>query len=159
MTSFCRYLYYCEYSLTNPVNETSAILYSAVYTSLPNIFVGVYDQDLSRKSLLKYPEFYGAGPREERYSLKLFAWTMLDSIWQSLIIYYVPYFSYARSSLDDSSIGDIWMFSIVLLVNLYLAMDIIRWNLKLHAVIWGTTIITFVCILALDQVPGGTGYR
>lgn len=135
-----------------------AILF-AVYSAFPNLFVGIYDQDLSRNTLLKYPEYYGVGPREESYSFKLFVLTMVDSLWQSLAVFCVPYFAYVRSSLDYSELGDIWIFSIVLLTNLHLAMDVMRWNLKIHAAIWGTTVITFLSILGLDQVPSMIGYR
>lgn len=134
-------------------------LLCAIYTGIQNVFVGVCDQDLSRKTLLKYPGYYGVGPREESYSLKLFALTMMDCLWQSLTILCVTYLAYVPSSLDYSSLGDIWIFSVAVITNLHLAMDIVRWNLKLHAVIWGAIVVTLLSILGLDQVPAMAGYR
>lgn len=120
--------------------------------------VGIYDQDLSRRTLLKYPQLYGPGLRDEHYNLKLFVLIMLDSLWQSFVLFYVPFFAYSHSSLDNSSLGDLWILSVVVLVNVHIAMDVFRWNWILHAIIWGCTAVTFGCVIAIDASPLAPGY-
>ncbi|URE27618.1 phospholipid-transporting ATPase [Musa troglodytarum] len=80
------YTFFSAVSLMNPINEISGLLFSAVYTALPTVMVGIYDQDLSRRTLLAYPQLYGPGLRDEHYNLKLFILIMMDSIWQSLVM-------------------------------------------------------------------------
>jgi len=113
----CRYALFTCFTLTTAINEWSSVLYSIVYTSLPTIVVGILDKDLSRRSLLKYPQLYGAGHRQECYNTKLFWITMVDTLWQSVAIFFIPLFAYWHSTIDISSIGDLWILAVVILVK------------------------------------------
>lgn len=146
------------FTLTTAINEWSSVLYSIVYTSLPTIFVGILDKDLSRRTLLKYPQLYGAGHRQECYNTKLFWVTMADTLWQSVAIFFIPLFAYWQSTIDISSIGDLWILAVVILVNIHLAMDVIRWTWLTHAAIWGSIIATFICVIIIDAIPPLFGY-
>lgn len=134
------------------------MLYSVVYTALPTIVVGVLDKDLSRKTLLKYPQLYGSGQQEERYNLKLFVLTMLDTVWQSLVIFFIPYLAYRHSEVDGSIIGDLWILAVVIIVNIHLAMDVFRWNWITHASTWGCIVATIICVIVIDAIPILPGY-
>lgn len=153
------YLYYSDFGLLVPISFINTLLFAAVYTSLPNIFVGIHDQDLSRATLLKYPEMYAVGRRGESYNFKLFCLLMMDSFWQSLVIMYIPYFAYNNTALDFDGLGDIWIFAVVLLENFHIAMDVYRWNVKIHLVIWVSTLAAFVCIILIELSPSSTGYH
>lgn len=150
-------LYTC-FSLTTAINEWNSVLYSVIYTSVPTIIVGILDKDLSRTTLLRYPQLYGAGHRQECYNVSLFWLTMIDTLWQSVVVFFIPLLAYWRSTVDVSSIGDIWTIALVILVNVHLAMDIIRWNWIIHSAIWGSIIATFVCIIVIDALPLLPGY-
>lgn len=134
------------------------MLYSIIYTSLPTIVVGILDKDLSRRTLLKYPQLYGAGQRHECYNAKLFWLTMVDTFWQSVAIFFIPLLAYWGSCIDISSLGDLWILAVVILVNLHLAIDVIRWTWTTHAVIWGSIIATFICVIVIDALPFLIGY-
>ncbi|XP_048231542.1 phospholipid-transporting ATPase 1 isoform X2 [Ricinus communis] len=154
---FC-YTLFTSFTLTTAINEWSSVLYSVIYTALPTIVVGILDKDLSRSTLLKYPQLYGAGQRHESYNSKLFWVTMIDTLWQSAVVYFVPFFAYWASTIDAPSIGDLWTLAVVILVNLHLAMDIIRWTWITHAAIWGCIVATFICVIVIDSVPTLVGY-
>ncbi|KAE8703186.1 hypothetical protein F3Y22_tig00110474pilonHSYRG00272 [Hibiscus syriacus] len=129
------------------------VFYSVIYTSVPTIVVGVLDKDLSHKTLLKYPKLYGAGHRHEAYNLQLFWITMIDTLWQSLVLFYIPLFTYKESSIDIWSMGSLWTITVVILVNIHLAMDIRRWVFITHAAVWGSIMITYACMVVLDSIP------
>lgn len=152
------YVLYTAFSLTTAVTEWSSVLYSVIYTSLPTIIVGILDKDLSRRTLLQYPQLYGAGQREECYNTKLFWLTMIDTLWQSAVIFFIPFLAYRHSTVSGSAIGDLWTLAVVILVNVHLAMDIIRWTWITHAVIWGSIVATFICVMIIDAFPGLPGY-
>ncbi|RZS23549.1 hypothetical protein BHM03_00056508 [Ensete ventricosum] len=152
------YVFYTEYSLISAVSEWSSVLYSVIYTALPTIIVGILDKDLSRKTLLKYPQLYRAGQRDERYNLKLFIFTMMDCIWQSIAIFYIPYLAYRHSDVDVSGLGDLWILAVVILVNIHLAMDVFRWNWITHASIWGCIAATVICVIIIDSIWMLPGY-
>lgn len=149
---FCRFILYTAFSPQNAVTDWSLVFYSLIYTSIPTIVVATLDKNLSSRTLFKFPALYGAGQREQSYNQRLFWITMLDTIWQSLVLFYVPYMSYRQSDVDLYGLGSIWTFGVVLLVNLHLAMDVQRWNWLAHASIWGSIVATFVVMLVLDSL-------
>ncbi|KAB2627230.1 phospholipid-transporting ATPase 1-like [Pyrus ussuriensis x Pyrus communis] len=136
------YVLFTCFSLTTAITDWSSMLYSIIYTAVPTIVVGILDKDLSRRTLLDYPQLYGAGQRQECYNSKLFWLTVVDTFWQSLAIKY----------------RDLWTLAVVILVNLHLAMDVIRWNWITHAAIWGSIIATWICVFVIDAIPSLVGY-
>ncbi|OVA06770.1 Cation-transporting P-type ATPase [Macleaya cordata] len=152
------YVLYTAFTLTTAITEWSSVLYSVIYASLPTIIVAVLDKDLSRRTLLKYPQLYGAGQRHESYNLKLFCLTMIDTVWQSMVVFFVPFLAYRQSTVDASGIGDLWTIAIVILVNIHLAMDVLRWAWITHAAVWGSIIVTCIAVIIIDAIPILAGY-
>ncbi|MBA0749858.1 hypothetical protein Gogos_003736 [Gossypium gossypioides] len=152
------YVLFTSFTLTTAITEWSSVLYSVIYTALPTIVVGILDKDLSRRTLLKYPQLYRAGQKQECYNKKLFWITMIDTFWQSAVAFFIPLLAYWGSTIDASSIGDLWTLAVVILVNLHLAMDVNRWNWLTHAAIWGSIIATFICVIVIDALPFLVGY-
>lgn len=129
------------------------MFYSVIYTSVPTIVVGILDKDLSHRTLLQYPKLYTAGHRYESYNMKLFWITMIDTLWQSLVLFYIPVFVYKDSTIDIWSLGSLWTIAVVVLVNVHLAMDIQRWLVITHVATWGSIIITYGCMVVVDSIP------
>ncbi|GAA0158619.1 primary active transporter [Lithospermum erythrorhizon] len=152
------YALFTSFTLTTAITDWSSMLYSIIYTALPTIIVGILDKDLSRRTLLKHPQLYGAGQRDETYNTTLFWFTMMDTLWQSIAAFFPPLLTYWATTIDTSSIGDIWTLAVVILVNVHLAMDVIRWSWITHAVIWGSILATFICVMVIDAVPSLPGY-
>ncbi|TKV96339.1 hypothetical protein SEVIR_9G422201v4 [Setaria viridis] len=152
------YVLYTGFTLTTAITEWSSVLYSVIYTAVPTIVVAILDKDLSRRTLLKYPQLYGPGQREENYNLRLFIFIMMDSIWQSIACFFIPYLAYRKSVIDSSSLGDLWTLSVVILVNIHLAMDVIRWNWITHVAIWGSIVATWICVMIIDSIPIMPGF-
>ncbi|CAH2074095.1 unnamed protein product [Thlaspi arvense] len=153
-----QYVLFTCYTLTTAITEWSSVLYSVIYTSFPTIIIGILDKDLGRRMLLNHPQLYGVGQRAEGYSTTLFWYTMIDTIWQSAAIFFIPLFAYWGSTIDTSSLGDLWTIAAVVVVNLHLAMDVIRWNWIAHAAIWGSIVAACICVIVIDLIPTLPGY-
>ena len=153
-----RYVLFTGYSLSTAINQWSSVLYSIIYTCLPTIVVGILDKDLGRRTLLSYPQLYGAGHRQESYNSGLFWLTMVDTVWQSIAIFFIPLLSFWATTVDISGLGDLWLLATVIVVNLHLAMDVFRWYSITHAVIWGSTLATIICVIVLDSILSLPGY-
>lgn len=153
-----RYVLFTGFTLTTAITEWSSVLYSVIYTAIPTIVIGILDKDLGRKSLMAYPQLYGAGQRQESYNSKLFWVTMADTLWQSVIVFFAPVFAYWKTDIDGSSLGDLWTLAVVFIVNIHLAMDVIRWSWISHASIWGSIFATCVCVVVIDAIPVLPGY-
>lgn len=147
------YILYTAFSTTSALTDWSSVFYSVIYTSVPTIVVGILDKDLSHKTLLLYPKLYCSGHRQESYNLQLFWITMMDTLWQSLVLFYVPFLTYNVSTMDIWSLGSLWTIAVVILVNIHLAMDIQRWALITHMATWGSIVVTYLCLVALDSIP------
>ncbi|XP_061369494.1 phospholipid-transporting ATPase 1-like isoform X2 [Gastrolobium bilobum] len=147
------YILCTAFSTTSALTDWSSVFYSVIYTSIPTIIVGILDKDLSRRTLLQYPKLYCAGHRQEAYNMQLFWITMIDTLWQSLVLFYIPLFTYKDSSIDIWSMGSLWTISVVILVNIHLAMDINNGILIIHVAVWGSIIITYGCMVVLDSIP------
>ncbi|KAG6418117.1 hypothetical protein SASPL_120316 [Salvia splendens] len=152
------YVLFTGFTLTTAITDWSSVLYSVIYTSLPTIVVGILDKDLGRGTLLKYPQLYGAGQRGESYNGKLFWVTILDTMWQSVAAFFIPLAAYWDSTVGGSALGDLWILAVVILVNIHLAMDVIRWYTITHIAIWGSILATFICVMIIDTLPFLPGY-
>ncbi|GMP40998.1 hypothetical protein CsSME_00011252 [Camellia sinensis var. sinensis] len=152
------YTLFTGFTLTTAITEWSSGLYSVIYTSFPTIFVGILDKDLNRMTLIRYPQLYGAGQRGESYNAKLFWITMADTLWQSVAAFFLPVIVYWHSTIDGSSLGDLWTLAVVILVNIHLAMDVIQWTWITHTAVWGSIVATFICVLVIDAIPVLPGY-
>lgn len=144
------YSLYTAFSTSPPITEWSGVLYSVLYTSVPTVVVAILDRNLSPATLLKYPGLYKSGQQNESYNRPLFWLTMLDTLWQSLVLFYVPVFTYRHSTVDIWSIGSVWTISVVVLVNIHLAMDVEHYTWISHLAIWGSIAATYICLIVLD---------
>ena len=111
---------YAAFSTSPAITQWSLVLYSIIYTSVPTIIVAILDRDLDPITLLRYPPLYKGGQNDESYNKMLFWLTMLDTLWQSMILFYVPYLTYKGGDIDIWSIGSVWTISVVVLVNVHL---------------------------------------
>ncbi|KAG9133139.1 hypothetical protein Leryth_023505 [Lithospermum erythrorhizon] len=59
------YALFTSFTLTTAITDWSSVLYSIIYTALPTIIVAIVDKNLSRRTLLKHPQLYGAGQRKK----------------------------------------------------------------------------------------------
>jgi phospholipid-transporting ATPase len=153
LPDLCRYILHTAYSATLALTDWSSVFSSLIYTSVPTVVVGILDKNLSHNTLLYYPRLYEAGLRNEGYNLTLFWITMLDTLWQSLVLFYVPFFTYNISTMDIWSLGSLWTIAVVIIVNIHLAMDIQRWVLITHLAVWGSIAATFLCMVLIDSIP------
>lgn len=152
------YALFTAFTLSTAINEWSSVLYSVIYTAVPTIVVGILDKDLDRTSLLRYPQLYASGQKQESYNGLLFWLTIADMLWQSMVAFFVPLIAYWKTDVDGSSIGDLWTLAVVFLVNLHLAMDVVTWNWIIHASIWGSIVATIICVIIIDAIPILPGY-
>ena len=147
-----RFIFYAAFSAQSALTDWNLVFFSLLYTSVPTIVVGILDKDVSPKTLYEQPPLYGSGQRDEAYNQRLFWVTMLDTLWQSLVLFYVPYFIYESSDVDLYGLGLVWTIAVVILVNLHLAMDIQQWTWIEHLAIWLSILVTYLCQLVMDAM-------
>ncbi|RCI04666.1 hypothetical protein CU098_012151, partial [Rhizopus stolonifer] len=94
------YQIFCQFNGSMVFEYALVTLYNVVFTSLPIIFLGIWDQDLSAKLSLKYPELYRMGLRNDKFKTWRFWLTILDSIYQSSVCFFFPYMLLVGGGID-----------------------------------------------------------
>ncbi|XP_076880679.1 phospholipid-transporting ATPase IC [Brachyhypopomus gauderio] len=108
-TSFA--LVHIWYSLYNgfsaqPMYESWFIaLYTIMYTSLPVKCLGIFEQDMSCESSLRWPEVYSAGQRNDLLNPLSLGVTLFYSVYTSIILFFIPMAVFRDSELDYQTLA------------------------------------------------------
>ncbi|KAF7731731.1 hypothetical protein EC973_008245 [Apophysomyces ossiformis] len=94
------YQIFCQFNGTMMFDYALVTLYNLIFTSLPIIFLGIWDQDLSAQVSLRYPELYRMGLRNDKFKTWRFWLTVLDSIFQSTVCFFFPYMLLIGGTVD-----------------------------------------------------------
>eukprot|EP00052_Salpingoeca_macrocollata_P021823 m.187947 g.187947 ORF g.187947 m.187947 type:complete len:1126 (-) comp21635_c1_seq3:101-3478(-) len=129
---------FCGFSAQNPMNDLYLICFALVFTSTPTIITSILDQDLDRRTLNRVPSLYSQGPQSLLYHRGWFWLMILESVWQSLVLYFVPYFAVRNSTIGLYQFGTILVFGGIMVVNFHLALDTYHWTIINHVFMWGS---------------------
>ncbi|XP_060134859.1 phospholipid-transporting ATPase VD isoform X3 [Zootoca vivipara] len=97
--------FFCGFSGTAMTDYWSLIFFNLLFTSVPPVIYGVLEKDVSAEVLLYLPELYKASQRNEPYLFSTFIINLLDAFYQSLVCFFIPYWTYSGSDIDLYSFG------------------------------------------------------
>ncbi|NXL84541.1 AT10D ATPase, partial [Alectura lathami] len=100
------YQFFCGFSGTSMTDYWILIFFNLLFTSVPPIIYGVLDQDVSAEILMQIPQLYMMSQKSVAYLPSTFWITLLDAFYQSLVCFFVPYFTYCGSDVDIFSFGN-----------------------------------------------------
>lgn len=92
-------------------------LYNLVFTSIPIIFLGIWDQDLNAKLSLKYPQLYRMGLRNDKFKVWQFWLTIFDAIFQSTVCFFFPYMLLIGGATDPHGFDSNGLYEIGTIVS------------------------------------------
>ncbi|XP_023288615.1 probable phospholipid-transporting ATPase IF isoform X2 [Orussus abietinus] len=132
------------------------MLFNVVFTSAPVLIYGLLEQDFSASKLLHHPVFYQFFKNNQMMSKKYFASWIALGMWQTCVIYFVPYFCWRHNPiiLYDSTAADQWAYSIciyhtaTLVINTKILITSSHWTVPfvLSVVLSQVTVFTFAII-------------
>ncbi|KAL2075779.1 hypothetical protein VTL71DRAFT_722 [Oculimacula yallundae] len=98
------YQKWAGYTGTSLFESTSLTVFNTLFTSLPVIFLGIFEQDLNASTLLAVPELYVSGQRNASFNFKVYAAWMFMAASESAIIYFLMFglFGEAIFTRDDN---------------------------------------------------------
>ncbi|KAI8980872.1 hypothetical protein BDB01DRAFT_795934 [Pilobolus umbonatus] len=96
------YQIFCQFNGTMLYDYALVALYNVVFTSLPIIFLGIWDQDINSKVTELYPEMYRMGLRNDKFKPRRFYLTVVDSIFQSAVCFFFPYMLLLGGAVDPA---------------------------------------------------------
>ena len=94
---------YAGYTGTSLYESWSLSMFNTLFTSLPVIFMGIFEKDLSPSTLLAVPELYGIGHRNGGFNLIIYAgWVFMASS-EAMLIFFLMFSIYGRASINMSN--------------------------------------------------------
>eukprot|EP00899_Mesostigma_viride_P010371 jgi/Mesvir1/19335/Mv10393-RA.1 len=139
--------------------------YNLVFTSMPVIILGLFDQDVSPSVSKANPQLYREGQINHYFNLKSLSLWLLSALYQSLICFYVPALAMGPVATQrDGKMMDLWGLGtlayscIIMTVNMRLAMLSSFQTFFHHLFVWGSIACWYTFILLYTaMLPGQSG--
>ncbi|NXY84173.1 AT10A ATPase, partial [Alcedo cyanopectus] len=148
------YQFYCGFSGSSMIDQWYLIFFNLLFSSLPQLMTGVLDKDVPAEVLIAAPQLYKSGQNMEEYQPHMFWMNMIDALYQSLVCFFIPYFTYHDSEVDVFSWGTpittIALFTIIL----HLAIETKTWTfLHWSSCIFSILLFFFVALVYNASCP------
>jgi len=131
------YQIFANFDMTYLFDYTYILLFNLAFTSVPVIFMGVLDQDVSDKVSLAVPQLYRRGIERKEWTQRKFWLYMLDGFYQSIIIFFMAWCLFRNGTFVTESgqnIDDRERFGVyiapaaVFAINTYILLNTYRWD-------------------------------
>lgn len=123
------YQLYCGFSGAVMIDQMYLMLYNLLFTSLPPLAIGVYDQDAPEELLRDKPFLYRRGRLGKVYKTYSFWLTILDALYQSVVIFFLCKGAYADSDVDIWEFGTTATSACMCVMLFHVAIEIRSWTI------------------------------
>lgn len=129
-------------------------LYNIVFTSLPPVAIGLFDQYCNAETRMKHPSLYHSTQRSELFNHKIFWMWMANSIVHSVFLFWLPMLGYQYGNVWSSGnsgdylvIGNMVYSFVVVTVCCKAGLEMDSWSWISHLSVWGSIGIWFVFLI------------
>ncbi|XP_069508037.1 phospholipid-transporting ATPase ID isoform X2 [Ambystoma mexicanum] len=150
--------FFCGFSAQTVYDQYFITLYNIVYTSLPVLAMGVFDQDVPEQRSLEYPKLYEPGQLNLLFNKREFFICIAQGIYTSVFMFFIPYGVFAEATRDDGiQLADYQSFavtvatSLVIVVSVQIGLDTGYWTAINHFFIWGSLAVYFAILFAMHS--------
>ncbi|THH16206.1 hypothetical protein EW146_g4397 [Bondarzewia mesenterica] len=135
---------------------TFILLYNVVFTSLPVIILGAFDQDINARAALAFPQLYIRGIRGLEYTRTKFWLYMLDGLYQSAVVYFITYAAWSLGpatswngkGIDSlSDFGTTVSVAAIFAANCYVGINTQYWTVITWVIVLGSSIVMLIWIV------------
>ncbi|EIW75489.1 phospholipid-translocating P-type ATPase [Coniophora puteana RWD-64-598 SS2] len=161
------FLPFCYFDATYLYDYSFILLYNLLFTSLPVIVLGAFDQDVNAKAALAFPQLYVRGIRGLEYTRAKFWMYMFDGLYQSAIVFFIPYLVWTldlgtgpgavswngRDIQSLTDFGTTVAITAVLTANCYVGMNTNYWTFITWIVIICSSLVMMVWVVVYSFLP------
>nr|ODN93929.1 phospholipid-translocating ATPase [Cryptococcus depauperatus CBS 7841] len=149
------FLIFSSFDATYLFEYTFLLLYNLVFTSLPVGIMGAFDQDVNAAASLNFPQLYKSGIAGLEYTRTRFWLYMVDGLYQSAVIFFIPYLAYGAGeswSHTGRDTNSLWEFGTavaaagVLAANGYVGINSKYWTVITWIVYGVSTCLIYLWI-------------
>ncbi|KAL2093381.1 hypothetical protein ACEWY4_010693 [Coilia grayii] len=148
----------CGFSAQTVYDQWFITLFNIVYTSLPVLAMGLFDQDVNEQFSLRYPSLYRPGQLNLLFNKRKFFTCTLHGVFTSFVLFFVPYGLSLSAVRDDGAhISDQQAFavtiatSLVIVVSVQISLDTNYWTAVNHFFVWGSLLMYFAILFAMHS--------
>ncbi|KAF1837813.1 phospholipid-translocating P-type ATPase [Decorospora gaudefroyi] len=91
------------YTGTSLYESWSLSMFNTLFTSLPVIFMGVFEKDLSASTLLAVPELYTKGQRNGGFNIKVYLGWMFMASAEAMVVYFCMLGLYGQTLFTEDN--------------------------------------------------------
>ncbi|XP_023579830.1 probable phospholipid-transporting ATPase IM [Octodon degus] len=146
--------FFCGFSAQTVYDQWFITLFNIVYTSLPVLAMGIFDQDVNDQNSMDCPQLYEPGQLNLLFNKRKFFICMAHGIYTSLVLFFIPYGAFYNVAGEDGQhVADYQSFavtmatSLVFVVSVQIALDTSYWTAISHVFIWGSLAAYFIILL------------
>ncbi|KZT06691.1 phospholipid-translocating P-type ATPase [Laetiporus sulphureus 93-53] len=150
--TFAMFWFQCfsSFDSTYLYEYTFILLYNLLFTSLPVIVLGAFDQDINAKAALAYPQLYIRGIRGLEYTRLKFWLYMLDGLYQSVVVFFIPYATWSAGlalSWNGKAYQSLYDFGTTVAVcaifaaNFYVGLNTRYWTVITWVIVIGSCVV------------------
>ncbi|XP_054421418.1 probable phospholipid-transporting ATPase IM [Pteronotus mesoamericanus] len=150
--------FFCGFSAQTVYDQWFITLFNIVYTSLPVLAMGIFDQDVSDQNSMDRPQLYKPGQLNLLFNKRKFFICMAHGIYTSFALFFIPYGAFYNVAGDDGQhVADYQSFavtiatSLVMVVSVQIALDTSYWTAINHVFIWGSIATYFSILFAMHS--------
>ncbi|XP_060227514.1 probable phospholipid-transporting ATPase IM isoform X2 [Meriones unguiculatus] len=152
------FAFFCGFSAQTVYDQWFITLFNIVYTSLPVLAMGIFDQDVSEQNSMDCPQLYEPGQLNLLFNKRRFFICAAHGIYTSIALFFIPYGAFYNVVGEDGQhIADYQSFavtmatSLVIVVSVQIALDTSYWTVVNHVFIWGSIATYFSILLAMHS--------
>lgn len=153
------YQAYTSFSGQTLYNDWYLALFNVLFTSLPVLALGVFEQDVDASTCLQFPIIYQQGPKNMFFSwYRIQAW-MVNAVYSSLIsffmtigIFQLQAFRQSGQVLGFEVLGATMFSAVVWVVNCQMALATSHFTWIQHLSIWGSIALWYIFLLSYGFV-------
>lgn len=150
---------YASFSGQPAYNDWFLSLYNVLFTSLPAIALGVFDQDVSARYCLKFPLLYQEGVQNILFTwLRILSW-MFNGMCSGIIVFFFCKNALSYQAFNEDGkpaglaiFGSTMYTCVVWVVNCQMALFISYFTLIQHIVIWGGIAFWYIFMLIYGAI-------
>ncbi|KAF8095766.1 hypothetical protein N665_0323s0032 [Sinapis alba] len=159
---FTLFLYeaYTSFSTTPAYNDWYLSLYSVLFSSLPVICLGIFDQDVSARFCLKFPVLYQEGVQNLLFSWRRILGWMFHGFCSAIIIFFLcktslesQAFNHQGKPAGRDIFGGTMYTCVVWVVSLQMVLTISYFTVIQHFVVWGSVVVWYLFLTIYGSLP------
>ena len=129
------FAFYSGYSGQMVYDEWALAGYNVIFTSLPVLIIGFFEQDVGAQTSIAYPILYRPGQTDGKLNFKpLFIGWNIEAFWHAIVVFYFTFMPVASSMAPEGRDPSIWdagnaaFTANVLIVTVRISIDTMYWT-------------------------------